>query len=185
MGSTPGICAVPSEPDSHECAEIDEGAFVLMFDELRHLARKLFAHQPDEHTLQATALVNEAWLRMCRKGGASWNDRAHFLRSAARAMGQILVDCARRKRAAKRLPVERRIEFEGILDVFEARARCNIFEFQDALQGLPKRHQELVEMRFYAGYSVDECSQLLGRSRRQIARDWGVAKTLLKETLGV
>jgi RNA polymerase sigma factor (TIGR02999 family) len=156
--------------------------FELVYDELHLLARKQLG---SAETVRTTALVHELYLRMARGDGVTPEDRAHFFSTAARAMRQILVDHARRKQAAKRgggvrpevldeARVGTDVRREEILAVDAALAR---------LEELDARLARLVEMRFYAGLSVEEAAEALGVSDRTVKRDWRKARAFLYREL--
>jgi RNA polymerase sigma factor (TIGR02999 family) len=168
----------------------------VVYDELRRLARQKLAQEKPGQTLQATALVHEAYLRLVRpqKGeansdltqnqpaaGPEWNNRAHFFRAAAEAMRRILVDSARRKRSAKHggsldraelaeVPAPQALDLEDVIVVSEALEK---FEQQDAAKA------ELVKLRYFAGLTIEEAAMTLGISHATAERHWTYAKTWL------
>ena len=165
-----------------------------LYGELRALAERMMADQPAEHTLQPTALVNEAWLRIARPGGAKhggtgeagreWEGRGHFVRLAARAMRSVLVDHARAKRADKRGGGRGREALDGVLAHYEEKA-LDVLALNDALERLARMDEQLariVELRFFAGLTIAETAPLLGVSTPTIERGWRVARLwLLRE----
>ncbi|MEZ6017099.1 MAG: ECF-type sigma factor [Planctomycetota bacterium] len=158
--------------------------FQKVYDELYGLARRQMRGQAVGHTLQPTALVNEAFLRLSCDSN-SWQGRDHFLRIAARAMRQILVDHGRRRSAEKRPPRSRRVELEGVLEgmsrQYEERA-VDIVALDKALCLLEARDPklaELVELHFFGGRSMVECAAYLGVSERQAFRWWKTARAFL------
>jgi RNA polymerase sigma factor (TIGR02999 family) len=158
--------------------------FPLVYEELRRLARGHMAHQRQSHTLQPTALANEAYLKLCRPEGAGWVDREHFLRLAATAMRQVLVDHARRRGAEKRREPGERVELDGLVAEFERRSG-GLVELDAALERLARRNPDLVrviELRFFGGHDMRDVAGLLGISERTAARRWETARlALLKE----
>jgi RNA polymerase sigma factor (TIGR02999 family) len=153
-----------------------------VYDELRRLAAAKLAHEPAGHTLDATALVHEAYLRL---GNAAFADRSGFLRAAAVAMQRILVDHARQKRAAKRGGDARKFEVDDsdrsvsldpdtLLDIDEALAKLAT-EDADAA--------DVARMRLFAGISIDEISQAIGVSRATAFREWAYARSWLTVAL--
>lgn len=150
--------------------------------ELLNLARAVFRREGPAHTLQPTALVNEAWLRLA--GGATdFEGRAHFFGAAARAMRQILVDHARRAQAEKRgggaTPVT-------LAEVAEGESPLDVLELEDALVALERynsRLSEIVQLRFFSGLSIDEIAEVLGISPATVKRDWTYARAWLFERM--
>ena len=156
-----------------------------LYGELRELAQGYMKHQAPEHTLQPTALVHEAYLRMCRGAARPWNDRQHFLRLASRVMRQVLVDHARIKLSAKRKALGERTRLEALVDVYEQRSG-GLLELETALLRLERRDPQvvrLIELRFFGGHSIEETAELLGVSERQIRRRWAAARLQLQDEL--
>jgi RNA polymerase sigma factor (TIGR02999 family) len=159
--------------------------FPLVYDELRALAKSFFQRQHGHQTLQPTALVHDAYLRMVDQTNVKWNDRAHFFAVAARAMRQILIDHARRKKSLKRGGDVHRVAMD------EALAVCNesdvaLIDLDSALQKLStldERKCRVVELRFFAGLTNEETAEVLGISRATVADDWTVARAFLKSEL--
>lgn len=166
----------------------DEQAFSRLVPlvelELRALARRAMARERHDHTLQPTALVNEAYLRLVALQKIEWNDRAHFFALSARLMRRILVDLARSRATQKR--------GDGVLAAFteaEYAAPVRPDEFvalDEALQRLaaidPRRSQ-VVELRFFGGLGVEEVAEVLNVSRHTVMRDWAFARTWLFRAL--
>ena len=155
-----------------------------LYGELRALAERLMAGQPPEHTLQPTALVNEAWLRIARPGAREWEGRTHFVRLAARAMRSVLVDHARVKRADKRGGDRVHRGLDGVLAYYEEKS-MDVVALNEALERLSAMDQQLariVELRFFAGLTIAETAPLLGVSTPTVERGWRVARLwLLRE----
>jgi RNA polymerase sigma factor (TIGR02999 family) len=152
--------------------------------ELRRLARREMRRERPDHTLQTTALVNEAYLRLVDVRGVSWKDRAHFFAMSARLMRRILVDHARSRGCRKRGGGARSVPFdEGLVVAGEPGA--DLVALDDALEALARldaRKSRLVELRFFGGLSVEETAVALGVSQATVMRDWRFAKSwLLKE----
>ena len=151
----------------------------LVYDELRRLARYHLNRERPDHTLQSTALVNEAYLRLTGKNLRIEN-RAHFFAIASQLMRQILVDHARRHRADKRGS-----GFTMTLDESMAASQSrgvDIVALDDALNGLARldeRQSRIVELRFFGGLSIDETSEVLGLSAATVRRDWATARVWL------
>lgn len=161
----------------------------LVYDELRALAQSHFARQSSGHTLQATALVHEVYLKLARGAGAAWNGRDHFFAVAAQAMRQVLVDHARRKRAEKRDGGRERVELaEGLARTAEAGADavCDVLDLEEALErlaALAPRKAQVVTLRFYGGLSNEAVAEALGIARATVADDWAFARAWLAKEL--
>jgi RNA polymerase sigma factor (TIGR02999 family) len=157
----------------------------LVHGELRRIARGCLRQERPNHTLQATALVNEAFLRLVDVNQISWRDRAHFLAMAARLMRRILVDFARTRHAAKRGGDAVRVslvEARGIA----ARPGHDLVALDEALSALAvrdARKARVVELRFFAGLSVEETALVLEVSRDTVLRDWRLARAWLTREL--
>jgi RNA polymerase sigma factor (TIGR02999 family) len=154
----------------------------LVYDELRKLAAQQLAQEKPGQTLQATALVHEAYLRLVATGQArDWNGRTHFFRAAAEAMRRILVDCARRKHSQKRGGAWRQVDLEGVAEVVgdPSDDLVAVHETLELLAHHDPLKAELVKLRYFAGLSVEEAADLLGISRATADRYWRYAKTWL------
>jgi RNA polymerase sigma factor (TIGR02999 family) len=154
----------------------------LVYNELRKFAAQKLAQERPGQTLQATALVHEAYLRLVdRDVPPEWNGRAHFFRAAAEAMRHILVDRARGKQCLKRGGGRRQVDLELVAEVVEEPA--DEVEAIDAALEVFARHDpakaELVKLRYFAGLSVEEAAEVLGISRATADRHWRYAKTWL------
>jgi RNA polymerase sigma-70 factor (ECF subfamily) len=155
----------------------------LVHAELKVLARRRLAGERPNHTIQPTALVNEAYVRLVNERGMKWQDRAHFLAVAAQLMRFILVDHARKRRYQKRGGGHQIVALE--MDVADAGAE-SVLRIDDALADLAKvdeRKARVVEMRVFAGLSVDESARVLGVSPETIGRDWKFARAWLQREL--
>ncbi len=156
----------------------------LVYEELRKLAAARMAHQSPGQTLQATALVHEAYLRLTGGARDQWQDRAHFFRAAAEAMRCILIENARRKSRWKRGGRLERVELEG-LELAAATPPDTLLVVQEALDRLavedaPKA--DLVRLRFFIGLSHAEAAKVLGQSEPTVKRHWDFARAwLLRE----
>ena len=158
----------------------------LVFDELRRLAHSYLRRERAEHTLQPTALVNEAYLRLADQRRVNWQSRAHFFGIAANLMRQILVDHARQRAAEKRggadlqrlslTQAERVVNHEDVdvLALNEALERLNGFDEQQA---------RIVELKFFAGLTIEETAEVLNVSHATVERDWKLARAWLKREL--
>ena len=157
----------------------------LVHDELRRLARRYMARERADHTLQATALVNEAYMRLINLKQIQWQDRAHFFAMAARVMRRILVDFARAHRNDKRGGRSPRVSLdEGLLVSKEP--GLDLVVLDDALQALAAVHprkSQVVELRFFGGLSLQETADSLHTSVDTVKRDWRFAKLWLMKEL--
>jgi RNA polymerase sigma factor (TIGR02999 family) len=163
----------------------------LVYDELRAVARRQLRRLRPGQTLDTTALVHEAYLRLVDQTAAAWQDRAHFLSVAGVAMRHILVDAARRRIAKKRGGEGLRITFDELRpgqDGTDASRRAvEILDLDEALTSLAARNERLrrlVELRFFAGLTEEETAQTLGTSERTVRRDWLKARAFLFLALG-
>jgi RNA polymerase sigma factor (TIGR02999 family) len=193
-----GMCRRVSERSSGGPAEItrllvdwrngDQAALEqlmpLVHDELRRVARRHMAHERAGHTLQATALVNEAYVRLIDIKQVNWQDRAHFFAMSSRLMRRILVDFARSKAYQKRGGGAQRVSLDEAL-IVSAEPGHDLVALDDALTALAAfdpRKAQVVEMRFFGGLSVEETAEALKVSVDTVMRDWKLAKAwLLRE----
>jgi RNA polymerase sigma factor (TIGR02999 family) len=154
----------------------------LVYEELRRLAARRLAREPGGHTLQPTALVHEAYVRLVGAGDPSWNNRGHFFAAAAEAMRRILVEAARRRRAVKHGGDRARAEYdEGLLAAPEPRE--DLIALDEALTKLAAGNRpaaDLVQMRYFAGLSLAEAADALGLSERTAGRLWAYARAWLR-----
>lgn len=156
-----------------------------VYAELRRVARNHLRREGRGLTLQPTALVNEAYLRLVRVNRLSWQDRAHFFAVCSRLMRQILVDAARARRFAKRGGGAVRVTLDERLPVASI-ARPDVVALDEALKALEKvdpRKSRVVELRFFGGLSVEETAAVLAVSTDTISRDWKFARTWLYREL--
>jgi RNA polymerase sigma factor (TIGR02999 family) len=162
-----------------------EELFPVVYRELRALAAGRFRSERPGHTLQPTALVHEAYLRLVRQEPGRVANRTHFFALAAKAMRQVLIDHARRRNAEKRLAERNRITFvEGLLAT-EA-DRLDLEALDDALRALAEfrpRAARIVELRFFGGLTLDEAAEILDLSPATVGRDWTAAKLWLQAEL--
>lgn len=167
--------------------EGDRGAFdrlfPLVYAELRALAGRQLRGEAVGHTLQATALVHEAYLKLALPdGAAAWSDRAHFFGIASRAMRQVLVDHARRRRADRRGGGWARTTLSGKPLALDTDPE-ELLALDAALEGLEPRQREIVEMRFFGGMTEEEVAAVLGVSDRTVRREWVKARAWLYDAL--
>src|SRR5947199_3923629 len=153
----------------------------LVYEELRRIAHRHMGGQRPDHTLQTTALVNEAYLRLADQTNPNWQERAHFFAVAARAMRQIVVDYARSYQSQKRGGGALKIELDEAALVSPGEAK-EIVELHEALEGLAaldSRKAEVVELKYFGGLNYDEMAEVLKISRVTVRRDWEFAKLWL------
>lgn len=153
---------------------------------LRKMARTAFRRQGPEHTLQPTALVNEAYLRVFGSATPTVEGRGHFICLFGAAMRSALVDHARGRDRDKRSPDGRRIDFDVVVEGYEMRSG-DLVALDDCLEGLAKvdpRYVQLVDLRFFGGQSMPDIAALLGVPLRSLERDWAAAKAWLAKELG-
>jgi RNA polymerase sigma factor (TIGR02999 family) len=153
----------------------------VLYEELHGLALRMMRDQGAGHTLQPTALIHEAWMKLVGASERTVESRAHFAALAARAMRSVLVDHARRKGAEKRGGDGERVALDTVLFEFEAPS-VDLLELDEALTTLSNLDGELgriVELRFFAGMSVEETAAVLGVSEATIARRWRIARMWL------
>lgn len=157
----------------------------LVYDELRKLAAARLAQESAGQTLQPTALVHEAWLRLIGDDDTCWNSRGHFFGAAAEAMRRILVDIARRKQSVRHGGDQQRMPWTG-LDLSATDRSETILAVSEALESLAAEDPvcaDLVKLRFFAGFSNTEAAQMLGMSERTAKRTWAYARARLYEEL--
>jgi RNA polymerase sigma factor (TIGR02999 family) len=175
---------------THILSAIDQGnlqaadqLLPLVYNELRRLAARKLAHEAPGQTLQATALVHEAYLRLLDNDPARpWNSRGHFFAAAAEAMRRILVERARHKQSLKAGGNRRRQELPDI-EAAEGGPQLDLLALHEALTKLEsqdKRKAELVKLRFFAGLSIAEAAQVLGISPSTADNDWAYARSWLR-----
>ena len=175
----------------HEDSHAAEQLLPLVYDELRRLAAQKLAQEKPGQTLQATALVHEAYVRLVGSGGVEardqrrWDNRGHFFAAAAEAMRRILVDRARKKRSTKRGAGRKRLDIDA-LDLATQAAPDQLLAINDALTKLA--HEDpaaarLVELRYFAGLTVEEAGKTLGMSTATAYRHWKYARAWLHSEL--
>jgi RNA polymerase sigma factor (TIGR02999 family) len=156
-----------------------------VYVELRQMAARYMRRQPSGHTLQATALVHEIFIKLVDSGNVCWQDRAHFFAVAATMMRRILVDRARAKGTDKRGGQALRLSLDEAPQIGESKDR-EIVAVDDALQALAQvdpRKAQVVELRFFGGLSVEESAEVLGVSPQTVMRDWKIARAWLMAEL--
>jgi RNA polymerase sigma factor (TIGR02999 family) len=157
----------------------------LVYAELRRMAHRYMAGQNRGHTLQTTALIHEAYLRLVKQSDKQWQNRSHFFAVAAQAMRHILVDYARSKQTEKHGGGAPEFSLDEALSISQERA-AEMVALGDALQELARidaRKSRIVEMRFFGGLSVEETAEVLRLSPVTVMRDWSLAKAWLHREL--
>jgi len=153
----------------------------LVYEELRRLAHHFMEGQRPNHTLQTTALVNEAYLRLADQTNPRWQNRAHFFAVAARAMRQILVSYARTQQAQKRGGGAFKVDLDeaALVSPEESREIVELHEALEQLSALDSRKAQIVELKYFGGLNYDEIAEVLKISRITVRRDWEFAKVWL------
>ena len=157
----------------------------LVYEELRHLAHRYMGRERAGHTLQTSALVNEAYLRLIDQNDVHWQNRAHFFGIAAQMMRRILVDYARKRRYDKRGGDARTVPLDDAMIVSDERA-ADVVALDDALKSLAEldpRKSQIVELRFFGGLSIEETAEVLAVSPGTVMRDWTLAKAWLRREM--
>jgi RNA polymerase sigma factor (TIGR02999 family) len=155
-----------------------------VYNELHRVARGYMRRERPDHTLQATALVHEAYIRLVPQDVA-WQSRSHFLAIAAKQMRRILLDHARKKRAARREGERRKLSLDDAVELARSEPQ-DLVLLDEALTALGQEHERrarIVELRFFGGYAEDEVSQILGVSVETVRRDWKFSKAWLAARL--
>jgi RNA polymerase sigma-70 factor, ECF subfamily len=155
--------------------------FPLVYEELRRLARRQMRSERSDHTLQATALVHEAYFRLVNQPERTWQNRTHFIRIAAQVMRRMLIDYARARRTDKREGGLQRVPLEEPLLLTEEQSD-ELLALNEALERLAQfdpRQSRVVELRFFGGLTVEETAEALGMSPKTVKRDWSVARAWL------
>jgi len=161
----------------------------LVYDELRKLANAKMSRESDGHTLQATALVHEAWLRLGGDRQPAWENRAHFFAAAAESMRRILIDCARRRRAERHGGGMQRVDVNDSAMAIAAPGGADaemlaVHESLDRLASHDARKAELVKLRYFAGLTLEQAAEVLGVAVPTAKRDWAYARAWLFKDIG-
>jgi RNA polymerase sigma factor (TIGR02999 family) len=173
----------------HAAADGDSSAardlLILLYDELRTLAQRQLKGERADHTLQPTALVHEAYLKLLQQDTVGFRDRAQFFGAAANMMRRILIDHARSRLRTKRGGGAPRMRLDDVVAAFEERS-IDLIALDEALEALAERDPRkasLVELRFFAGLGVEDAAQILGISLRTAERDWMLTRAWLRSAL--
>jgi RNA polymerase sigma factor (TIGR02999 family) len=182
MADVTRILSAIEQGDPHAAKQL----LPLVYDELRRLAARQLSQEAPGQTLDATGLVHEAYLRLVGPAdGDRWNDRGHFFAAAAEAMRHILVDKARRKRRGKHGGSRKRVDLDGQVPAPPA-AEDDLLALDEALTRLAAADPEaaaVVQLRYFAGLSVEQAAQSLGMSRATAYRHWTFARAWLRQQL--
>jgi RNA polymerase sigma factor (TIGR02999 family) len=177
-----GILRAIKEGDKHAAEQL----LPLVYDELRQLAAAKLAHEKPGQTLEPTALVHEAYLRLMGPGGKpTWDSRGHFFAAAAEAMRRILIENARRKRRQKRGGSRRRVELDPAQLTYSAVAD-DLLDLNDALECLAAEDAQaaqFVKLRYFAGLSIEEAAEMVGLRRSAAYEHWAYARAWLHRRL--
>ncbi|MCA9726161.1 MAG: sigma-70 family RNA polymerase sigma factor [Candidatus Eisenbacteria bacterium] len=158
----------------------------LIYEELREIAERKLGFEREGHTLQATALAHEAFLKLVDQTRVEWRNRAHFFAVASQAIRRILVDHARHHAAQKRGGGERPLSYDEILDISVERPDSNLLHLDRALERLAVEHPEkarVVELRFFGGLTSQEAATVLGMGVRTVERHWEFSRAWLYRNL--
>ena len=172
--------------DSGERETLDN-LMPIIYDELRRQAARYLKHEREGHTLQTTALVHEAYVRLIDQNGVRWQNRAHFFAISAELMRRILVDHARKRNAAKRGGDAVRVTLDEVVQG-AGQQNLDLIAVDEALTrlaALDAQQARVVELRFFGGLTVEETAEVLGVSERTVKRDWSVAKAWIRRELRV
>jgi len=167
----------------------DQGArdelMPLVYDELRRLARGYLRRERPDHTLQPTALVHEAFLRLIDQSKVNWQNRAHFFGIAARLMRQILINYAEARRAAKRGGSDARVSLNdvGHLAVEQEMDLVALNEALKNLERMDPQQGRIVELRYFSGLTIEEIAEVMGVSPATVKREWSTARAWLRREL--
>lgn len=163
----------------------EDELFKALYSHLRQMAGRMMAGQPIDHTLQPTAVVSEAYLKVVGQVGGRFVDRSHFLSVASRAMRHLLVDHARKRKAAKRSTTGTRVGLDSVVDAFEERSQ-SLEGLNSALEEFADFDPEMalaIELRFFGGAAVEEVAEQLNISVRTFERRWRIARHYLRSQL--
>jgi RNA polymerase sigma factor (TIGR02999 family) len=157
----------------------------VLYDELRRVARRLLSAERPDHTLQPTALVHEAYLRLINQRAVDWRNRAHFMGVAATMMRRILINHAKANQAAKREGYAAAISLEDALGVF-TNPQVDLLDLDHTLNRLTEldpQQGKVVELRYFGGLSIEETAEVLGISTATVKREWGTARLWLLQQM--
>lgn len=167
-------------------AEVLDNLMPLVYDELRRQASRFLRRERPNHTLQTTALINEAYLKLIDQHGVEWQNRAHFFAIASVAMRRILVDYAKSRQREKRGGSAENLPLDDALQISSKEKSIDLIALDEALDHLAKfdpRQAKVVELRYFSGLSIDETAGILGVSNATVRLDWNLAKAWLKKEI--
>ena len=170
----------------HGDAQAADKLLPLVYDELRRLAHSYLSHERSDHTLQTTALVHEAYLKLIDQHSVNWQNRAQFFAISAQAMRRILVDNARRHTAAKLGSGGQKVSIDEVATVSTGSANESLLALDLALQELASIDNEqskIVELRYFGGLTIEETAQVLNTSPSSVQREWTSARAWLYRTI--
>jgi RNA polymerase sigma factor (TIGR02999 family) len=187
---------VPGTPDQHEITQLlaewsdgDQSAldelYPLVYDELHRLARRYMSREKKGHTLQTTALINEAYVRLVDQKNVHWANRSHFFAISAQIMRRILIDHARRHAFAKRGGGAQHVSLEEVAVITRDASR-ELVRLDEALKSLAEmdpRRSQVVELRYFGGLNNEEIAGVLNVSENTVTRDWNMARAWLYQQL--
>jgi RNA polymerase sigma factor (TIGR02999 family) len=157
----------------------------VLYDELRRMARRMLSAERPDHTLQPTALVHEAYLRLINQRAVDWKNRAHFLGVASTMMRRILINHAKANQAAKREGFKAAVSLEDALGVF-TNPQVDLLDLDhtlDKLTELDPQQGKVVELRYFGGLSIEETAEVMGISASTVKREWGTARLWLLQQM--
>ncbi len=167
-------------------AEVLDDLLPLVYKELRRQAAGYLRRERSDHTLQPTALINEAYLKLIDQRDVKWQNRAHFFAIAAQAMRRILVDYARERHREKRGGAAENLPIDEALTIVSQEKSVDLVALDEALNNLAQfdeRQAKVVELRYFSGLSIDEAAEVLNVSNVTIRRDWNMAKAWLHQEI--
>jgi RNA polymerase sigma-70 factor (ECF subfamily) len=167
-------------------AEVLDNLMPLVYDELRRQASRFLRKERANHTLQTTALINEAYLKLIDQRGTQWQNRAHFFAIASVAMRRILVDYAKARHREKRGGAGSDLPLDEALQIFSKEKSIDLVALDEALNKLAEfdpRQAKVVELRYFSGLSIDETAEVLGVSNATVRLDWNMAKAWLRKEI--
>ncbi len=183
MADTPSAQSPPTSSETHSASFVGTDRLLeLLYRELRELADRFLSQEREDHTLQPTALVHEAYLRLAGGRSVQWSDRKHFLATAARAMRRVLVDHGRTKGRRKRRTAGNQVELEGVASREPSIDSVDLVALDAALVQLGElspRQAQVVELRFFGGLPESAIAEVLNVSERTVERDWRHAQAWL------
>jgi RNA polymerase sigma factor (TIGR02999 family) len=171
-----------SDGDQHALNDL----MPAVYAEVKKLARSYLRRERSDHTLQTTALVNEAYLRLVDQRQVRWNNRAHFFGIAAQMMRRVLVDHARSRKADKRGRGEARVVLDEAMEIAATPQNVDVLALDEALkelEALDPRQAQIVELRFFSGLSIEETAEVTSLSPATIKREWAAARAWLRREL--